>query len=56
MFDHSIITSFVNGTVAGDNQARDHMPAEDQLVEIGGLLAGEPVETQIGQDEQTSLY
>ena len=32
------------------------MATDDQLVKVGGLLSGEPVEAQIGQDEQTSLY
>ena len=32
------------------------MATDDQLVEVGGLLGGEPVEAQIGQDEQISLY
>ena len=32
------------------------MATDDQLVEVGRLQSGEPVETQVGQDEQTSLY
>ena len=47
---------FLHRPVAGDDEAGDPMATDDQLVEVGGLLAGEPVETQVGQDEQTSLY
>ena len=32
------------------------MSADDQLVDVGGLLADEPVETRALQDEQSSLY
>ena len=42
--------------VAGDDAAGDPVAADDQLVEVGGLLAGEPVEAQIVEGEQTSLY
>ena len=28
------------------------MATDDQLVEIGGLLSGEPVEAQVVQDQQ----
>ena len=28
------------------------MTADDQLVEVGGLLGGEPVEAQVVQDQQ----
>ena len=47
---------FLHGPVAGDDEAGDPMATDDQLVEVGGLLSGEAVEAQIGQDEQTSLY
>ena len=47
---------FLHGPVAGDDAAGDPVSADDQLVKVGGLLAGEPVETQVGQDEQISLY
>ena len=47
---------FLHGPVAGDDEAGDPVSADDQLVEVGGLLAGEPVEAQVAQDEQTSLY
>ena len=42
----------VHRAVAGDDEAGDAMSADDQLVEIGGLLGGEPVETQVIQDQQ----
>ena len=32
------------------------MATADQLVKVSGLLGGEAVEAQTGQDEQTSLY
>ena len=32
------------------------MAANDQLVKVGGLLSGEAVEAQVGQDERVSLY
>ena len=32
------------------------MAADDQLVEVSRLRSGEPVEAQIGQDEQIRLY
>ena len=32
------------------------MATDDQLVEVSRLQSGEPVEVQVGQDEQTSLY
>ena len=47
---------FLHSPVAGDDEAGDPMATDDQLVKVGGLLSGEPVEAQIGQDEQTSLY
>ena len=43
---------FLHGPVAGDDAAGDPVSADDQLVKVGGLLAGEPVEAQVGQDEQ----
>ena len=36
---------FLHGPVAGDDEAGDPMAADDQLVEVCGLLSGEPVET-----------
>ena len=42
--------------VAGDDAAGDPVAADGQLVEVGGLLVGEPVEAQIVEGEQTSLY
>ena len=47
---------FLHGPVAGDDAAGDPMAADGQLVEVSRLQSGEPVEAQIGQDEQTSLY
>ena len=47
---------FLHGPVAGDDAAGDPVSADDQLVEVSGLLGGEAVEAQTGQDEQTSLY
>ena len=47
---------FLHGPIAGDDEAGDPMATDDQLVEVGGLLAPEPVETQVGQDEDISLY
>ena len=47
---------FLHGPVAGDDAAGDPMATDDQLVEVGGLLASEPVETRVGQDEEISLY
>ena len=32
------------------------MRVEQEFVELGGLLAGEAAEAQVGQDKQTSLY
>ena len=46
----------VHRPVAGDDAAGDLAAADDQLVEVSRLRSGEPVEAQIGQDEQTSLY
>ena len=36
----------------GDDEAGDSVAADDQLVEVGGLLAGEPVAPQVVQDQQ----
>ena len=47
---------FLHGPIAGDDAAGDPVSADDQFVQIGGLLSGEPVEAQVVQDEQTSLY
>ena len=44
--------AILHGQVAGDGEAGDPVSADDQLVEIGGLLAGEPVEAQVVQDEK----
>ena len=41
--------------VAGDYEAGDSMSADDQLVEVGGLLAGEAVETQVVKVRSTEL-
>ena len=35
---------FLDGPVGGDDEAGDAVSADDQLVEVGGLLGGEPVE------------
>ena len=43
---------FLHGPVAGDDEAGDPVSADDQLVKVGGLLAGEPVEAQVVQNEQ----
>ena len=42
--------------VAGDDEVGDPVATDDQLVEVGRLQSGEPVEAQVGQDEQISLY
>ena len=42
----------LHGPVAGDDHAGGTMPADDQLVEVCGLLGGEAVETQIVQNQQ----
>ena len=47
---------FLHSPVAGDDEAGNPMATDDQLVEVSRLRSGEPVEAQIGQDEQTSLY
>ena len=43
---------FLHGPIAGDDEAGDPVSADDQFVQIGGLLSGEPVEAQVVQDEQ----
>ena len=43
---------FLDAAVAGDHEAGDAMSADDQLVEVGGLLGGEAMEAQVVQDEQ----
>ena len=43
---------FFHGPVAGDDEAGDPVSADDQLVEVCGLLGGEAVETQIVQNQQ----
>ena len=43
---------FVHGPVAGDHEAGSPVPVEDQVVEVGGLLGGEPVQAQVVDDEQ----
>ena len=41
---------FVHGPVAGYDETGRPMPIEDQLVEIGGLLGGEPVQAEVVED------
>ena len=43
---------FVHGPVAGDDEARCSVPIEDEFVEVGGLLSGQAMETQVIEDEQ----
>ena len=43
---------FVHGPVAGDDEAGRPMPVEDEFVEVGGLLGGQAMETQVIEDEQ----
>ena len=38
---------FVHGPVAGDDEAGRPMPIEDEFVEVGGLLGGQAMETQV---------
>ena len=42
----------VHGAVAGDDEAGCPVPVEDQLVEVGRLLGGEPVQAQVVQNQQ----
>ena len=43
---------FVHGPVAGDDEAGRPVPVEDEFVEVGGLLGGQAMETQVIEDEQ----
>ena len=43
---------FFDGPVAGDDAAGGPVAVEDEFVKVGGLLGGEPVETQVIQDQQ----
>ena len=43
---------FFDGPVAGDDEAGGPVSVEDAFVKIGGLLGGQPVETQVIEDEQ----
>ena len=43
---------FLHSAVAGYDEAGDAVTADDQLVEVGGLLAGEAVEAQVVQDQE----
>ncbi len=43
---------FVHGPVAGDDEAGRPVAIEDELVEISGLLWGEPVQTEVVDDEE----
>ena len=38
--------------VAGEDKAGDPVAIEDGLVEVGGLLGGEPVQSQVVEDKQ----
>ena len=38
--------------VAGHDEGGDPAPADDQFVQVGRLLAGEAVQSQVVQDEQ----
>ena len=42
----------LHGPVGGDDEAGDPVAADDQLVEVGRLLAGEAVQSQVIEDEQ----
>ena len=44
--------SFVHGPVTGDDEAGSSMAIEDEFVGVGGLLGGEPVQSQFIQDEE----
>ena len=41
------IQPLVNGPVAGDDEAGHPVPVEYEIMEIGGLLGGEPVRAQV---------
>ena len=43
---------FVDGPVAGDDEAGRPVPVEDKFIQIGGLLGVEPVQPQVVADEQ----
>ena len=43
---------FIDGTVAGDDEAGRPVPVEDEFIQIGRLLSGEAVQPQVVQDEQ----
>ena len=42
----------VHGPVAGDDETGWPMTVEDEFVEVGGLLGGEPVQSEGVEDEQ----
>ena len=42
----------VDGSVAGDDEAGRPVAIEDELVEVRRLLWGEPVQTEVIEDEQ----
>ena len=42
----------VHGPVAGHHEAGGPVAVEDQFIEIGGLLGGEAVQSQVVQDQQ----
>ena len=44
---------FVHGPVAGDDEAGRPMPIEDEFVEVGGLLGGQAMETQVIEDSRS---
>ena len=46
---------FFDGPVAGDDEAGGPVAVEDEFVEIGGLLGGEPVQSQVVEDEQVGV-
>ena len=39
--------------VDGDSETGETMTGADQLAEVGGLLAGEVAEAEVGSNEQT---
>ena len=41
----------IHGAVAGDDKAGSPVPVEDELVQIGGLRRGEPVQPEVIEDE-----
>ena len=36
----------LDGAVGGDDEAAGSMPMEDEVVEVGGLLCGEPMQPE----------